>query len=122
MTPTHVMTFTGDGGSVESITLLGVEPRHVAELAVCKGDVELIHVPTLEPPEGDAIPAGLVLANRAAMEGRAGMRVEFGDFGAFEAIALRGAPLVLSAWLAGDRPPGARLQVVVTYRPHLWKQ
>jgi hypothetical protein len=117
--PTHVMTFAGTGGSVESITLCGVEPIYVDELAVCKGDLELIHVPTLTPPEGDPIPAGLVLANRAAMEGRAGMRIEFGDFGEFEGVTMRGMALVLSAWLARDRPPGARLQVVVTYRPHL---
>jgi hypothetical protein len=121
MAPTHVMTFAGTGGVVESITLCGVEPIYVAELAVCKGELELIHVPTLEPEEGEPIPAGLVLSNRAAMEGRAGMRIEFGDFGAFEGVAMRGAPLVLTAWLVGDRPPGARLQVVVTYRPHLWK-
>jgi len=113
MEATHVMSFAGTGSWVESITLCGIEPGHVDQVTVHKGQLELVHEPTLTPDDGPPIPAGLVLANRARMLGRAGMRIDFGDE---IAVRLAGAPIVLQAWVSAVRA-GAQLQVVVTYRP-----
>lgn len=118
MRPTHVMSFGGDNCIVQSITLCGVEPGHVEQVTVRIGELELVSVLTFNDDDGHAIPAGLALARRAAMEGRAGMRLDLSELrgGITQRDGL--APLVLSAWLAPGRPPGARLQVVVTYWPH----
>jgi|SRR5204863_4928434 len=113
MDPTHVMSFAGAGGIVESITLCGVEPGHVEQLSVHKGQLEIVYEHThVDDETGARISAGQALAMRSAMAGRAGMRIEFLEGGGLWSA---GAPIVLSAWLA----PGqlSKLQVVVTYRP-----
>lgn len=120
MDPTHVMSFAGAGGILESITLFGVSPDHVDQVTVCKGGIELVRAETVdvddERPELLRVSAGRALAARSAMEGRSGiMRISLGEHG--QGVRTSGAPVVFSAWMGSALPDGEKLQLALTFRP-----
>jgi len=101
-----VFHFAGSGMVIERILLVGVQPRHIAEVKVTKGPNTLVHVPSsVDPPR---TMAGELLELRSG--GRAGMLIEL------HGVVVVGEPVVLCVQLTDDAPPDSTLEALASYR------
>ena len=88
---------------MERLLLVGIEPRHVAEVKVTKGSNTVAHVAS-----NGLLMAGELLRERSG--GRASMVVELNG------VVIIGDPVVLCVQLADAAPEDAQLEALASYR------